>query len=151
MTRQFTGRALLPGNTSGEAVVTTHGFNSLASYKSSALKKSKRAICSDQDNPDLYKKDLTDKIICLPQTIGSTTGGLVLMTAVDLGLAPRAMLFSRQIDSLAAAGVILSDIWSGQRIITVDRLGDEFLNYVTTGALLTISMDGVVTVTREPD
>jgi predicted aconitase with swiveling domain len=151
MTRQFTGRALLPGNTSGEAVVTTHGFNSLASYKKSALKKSKRVICSDQDNPDLYKVDLTDKILCLPKTIGSTTGGLVIMTAADLGLAPRAMLFSQQIDSLAAAGVILSDIWNGLRIITVDRLGDDFLEYVTTGASLTVSMDGVVTVTRKSD
>ena len=149
MKRQFSGRALLPGNISGEAVVSRQGFNSLASYIKSALKRSKRAICSDQDNSDLYKRDLTDKIICLPKTIGSTTGGLVLMTAADLGLAPRAMLFSQEIDSLAAAGVILADIWNGYRIVTVDRLGDEFLNYVTDGASVTISTDGVVTIDRD--
>ncbi|MBN1881942.1 MAG: DUF126 domain-containing protein [Deltaproteobacteria bacterium] len=149
MKKEFTGRALLPGDISGHAVVSRQGFNSLASYIKSALRKSKQAICSDQDNPDLFKKDLTDKIICLPKTIGSTTGGLVLMTAVDLGLAPRAMLFSQEIDSLAAAGVILSDIWSGHRIVTVDRLGEEFLDYVTDGASLTVTMDGVVTVIRD--
>jgi len=149
MKKTFTGRALLPGNISGEAVVSRQGFNSLASYIKSSLKKSRRAICSDQDNPDLYKKDLTDKIICLPKTIGSTTGGLVLMTAVDLDLAPRAMLFSQEIDSLAAAGVILADIWSGYRIVTVDRLGEEFLDYVTDGASLTVSIDGIVTVIRD--
>lgn len=149
MKKEFTGRALLPGDISGQAVVSRQGFNSLASYIQSALKKSKQAICSDQDNPDLYKKDLTDRIICLPKTIGSTTGGLVLMTAVDLGLAPRAMLFSQEIDSLAAAGVILSDIWSGHRIVTVDRLGEAFLDYVTDGASLTISTDGTVTVIRD--
>jgi len=149
MKKEFVGRALLPGNISGEAVVSRQGFNSLASYIKSALRKSKRAICSDQDNPDLYKKDLTDKIICLPKTIGSTTGGLVLMTAVDLSLAPRAMLFSQEIDSLAAAGVILADIWNEYRIVTVDRLGEEFLDYVTDGASLTVSTDGIVTVTRD--
>ena len=149
MKKEFVGRALLPGNISGEAVVSRQGFNSLASYIKSALRKSKRAICSDQDNPDLYKKDLTDKIICLPKTIGSTTGGLVLMTAVDLSLAPRAMLFSEEIDSLAAAGVILADIWNEYRIVTVDRLGEEFLDYVTDGASLTVSTDGIVTVTRD--
>jgi len=149
MKKEFAGRALLPGNISGEAVVSRQGFNSLASYIKSALRKSKRAICSDQDNPDLYKKDLTDKIICLPKTIGSTTGGLVLMTAVDLSLAPRAMLFSEEIDSLAAAGVILADIWNEYRIVTVDRLGEEFLDYVTDGASLTVSTDGIVTVTRD--
>jgi len=149
MQRTFTGRALLPGEITGEAMVTTQGFNSLASYLKSALRKSRRAICSDQDNPDLYKKDLTDKIICLPKTIGSTTAGLVIMTAVDLGLAPRAMLFSQEIDSLAAAGVILADIWSGKRIVTVDRLGDEFLKSVTTGGFLSVSTDGVVTIIKD--
>src|SRR5690554_2538607 len=106
MEKVFKGRVVLSGETTGEAVVSRCGLNLLATYQKSALKKSKRVICADQNNPDLYKKDLTDKIICLPQTIGSTTGGMVLETAVQIGLGPRAMLFSEHIDSLAAAGKI---------------------------------------------
>jgi hypothetical protein len=46
------------------------------------------------------------ELICLPQTIGSTTGGMILQSVTELGIGPKAMLFSKHIDSLAAAGII---------------------------------------------
>jgi predicted aconitase with swiveling domain len=146
MERIFKGRPILSGNTEGEAVVTRQGLNILASFQKSALKKAKKVICSDQNNPDLYKKVLTDKIICLPKTIGSTTGGMVLQSIANLGIAPKALLFSEHIDSLAAAGVILSDVWVNKRIITVDQLGEEFLEYVKDGYMIEIKEDGRVIV-----
>jgi predicted aconitase with swiveling domain len=146
MNKEFKGRALLRGDVSGEAIVTREGFNTLASYIKSAIRRSKRAICSDQNNKDLYKKDLTDKIICLPKTIGSTMGGLVIMTAAELNLSPKAFLFSESIDSLACAGLILTDVWLDNRIITVDRLGDEFINHVQSGMPVEIKEDGTVVV-----
>jgi predicted aconitase with swiveling domain len=106
---------------------------------------SKNAVCSDQNNPDLYKKDMAGKIICLPQTIGSTTGGLVLMTVCSVGSQPKALLFANHIDSLAAAGVILSDIWVGRRIVVVDQLGPDFLSAVESGQTISIAEDGTVT------
>ncbi len=99
-----------------------------------------------QNNRELYKKDLTDKVICLPQTIGSTMGGLAIMTAAQLNLAPRAFLFSETIDSLACAGVVLSDVWGKKRIVTVDCLGQDFLAYVQTGMPIEIYEDGTVVV-----
>mgnify|MGYP000892172804 CR=1 FL=1 len=146
MAKEFKGRVILGGETTGEAVVSRYGMNLLATYQKSALKKAKRVICADQNNPDLYKKDLTDKIICLPQTIGSTTGGMVLETAVQMGLGPRAMLFSGHIDSLAAAGIILSDVWLKKRIITIDQLGEDFLQSVQDGQTIEIKADGTVVV-----
>lgn len=142
----FKGRVVLAGNTTGEAVVSRQGLNLLASYQKSALKKAKRVICSDQNNSDLYKKDLTDKIICLPQTIGSTTGGMVLETVVQMGIGPKAMLFSEHIDSLAAAGIILSDVWLKSRIITIDQLGTDFLDCVQDGQTVEIKEDGTVII-----
>ena len=50
-----------------------------------------------------------------------------------MGLGPRAMLFSGHIDSLAAAGIILSDVWLKKRIITIDQLGEDFLQSVQDG------------------
>lgn len=146
MAKTFKGRVILGGETAGEAVVSRCGVNLLATYQKSALKRAKRVICADQNNPDLYKKDLTDKIICLPQTIGSTTGGMVLETAVQMGLGPRAMLFSGYIDSLAAAGIILSDVWLKKRIITIDQLGEDFLRSVQDGQTIEIKADGTVVV-----
>jgi len=146
MSKVFKGRVVLPGNTTGEAVVTRHGLNILASYQKSALKKAKRVICADQNNPDLYKKDLTDKIICLPQTIGSTTGGMVLETVIQMGLGPRAMLFAEHIDSLAAAGLILSDVWLKKRVITIDQLRADCLHTVQAGQTLEIKEAGTVVI-----
>ncbi|UKI50960.1 MAG: hypothetical protein L6U99_06430 [Clostridium sp.] len=34
--------------------------------------------------------------------------------------------FSKQIDSLAAAGAILASVWTDNKIPTIDNLGNEF-------------------------
>jgi predicted aconitase with swiveling domain len=71
---------------------------------------------------------------------------MVLHTVCALGIAPAAMLFSESIDSLGAAGVILADVWTDGTIVAVDRLGDEFLNYVQDNMTITVKEDGTVTV-----
>ncbi len=146
MPETFKGRPLLPGDVQGEAAVSRVGFNTLASYETSVVLRQKTASCGDQNNPDLYKRPLTGKILCLPQTIGSTSGGLALQTIASRGIGPKAMLFSEHIDSLAAAGVILADIWQGQRIVVVDQLGADFLARVHTGDRIQVHADGTVEV-----
>lgn len=146
MGRVFKGRAVLPGNIKGECIVTHEGLNILAAFQKSVLKKAKKAICSDQNNKELFGKELSGKIICLPKTIGSTTGGMVIQTISKLGIAPLAFLFSEHIDPLATAGVILSDVWNKKRIVTVDMLGSEFLEYVKDGMAIEIKEDGTVII-----
>ncbi len=68
------------------------------------------------------------------------------MTLVDTGAFPAALLFSENIDSLAAAGVILADVWVGKSVITIDSLGKEFLDTVKTGDSLEIRKDGTVII-----
>ena len=87
------------------------------------------------------------KALCLPQTIGSTTGGLVLYCACAMERQPACMLFSKPIDSLAAAGAILASVWlDGVNMPVVDSLGDEFLDYVKDGMTVTVCDGGVVRV-----
>lgn len=144
--KQFKGRPVVPGKAKAEALVSKGGFNTLASYQKSLMFGDKKATCSDQNNPDLYDKPMFEKALCMPQTIGSTTGGMVLYCAVSLGKQPACLLFSKPIDSLAAAGAILSDVWTDVSMPTVDGLGDEFLEYVKTGMMITVEEDGTVTV-----
>jgi predicted aconitase with swiveling domain len=146
VTRPFKGRAILPDNLVGEALVTQQGFNTYASFSISMHNQSERALCSDSSNMELYGKDLTDKIICLPKTIGSTSSGAVWLRVARLGLAPKAMLFSEPIDSLAAAGLIVTDEWAGIRICTVDQLGEEFLQTVKDGDRIVIREDGTIKI-----
>ena len=85
--------------------------------------------------------------LCLPQTIGSTTGGLVLYCTAALNRQPACLLFSKPIDSLAAAGAILASVWLPDvQMPVVDSLGDEFLDYVKDGMTITIEENGKVIV-----
>ena len=115
--KTFQGRVIVSGTCSAEALVSKGGFNTLASYQSA-----------------------------LPQTIGSTTGGMLLYTACALGKQPACMLFSKPIDSLAASGAILGDVWTDAVMPVVDMLGDEFLACVQTGMTVTVKENGVVEV-----
>lgn len=142
----FKGRPVVPGKAKAEALVSHGGFNTLASFQKSLMFGDKKATCSDQNNADIYQKPMFGKALCLPQTIGSTTGGMVLYCAAALGRQPACLLFSKPIDSLAAAGAILSDVWSEASMPAVDNLGDEFLDYVKTGMAITVEEDGTVTV-----
>lgn len=146
--KKFTGRVIAGGNLKGEAIVSIQGVNTLATFQKSALKNAKVVVSSDQNNPDLYKKVLTGKILCLPKTIGSTTGGLVIQTICAMGINPSAMLFSEDIDSLAASGIILAKNWENSPIIAIDRLGDKFLKYVESGDTIEILEDGTVCVEK---
>ena len=144
--KTFKGRVLAGGNWTGEAVVSHQGVNTLATFQSSALKNAKQVVVSDQNNSDIYKKMITGKALCLPITIGSTTGGLVIQTICSMMINPSAFLFSEHIDSLAASGIVLAQVWEGSDVIAIDQLGKEFLDAVHTGDRLEIKEDGTVTI-----
>ena len=144
--KSFKGRVIVPGTCTAEALVSHGGFNTLASYQMGMMFGDKKMKCGDQNNADIYKKSMLGKALCLPMTIGSTTGGMVIFTVCSLGKQPACMLFSKPIDSLAASGVILGDVWTEQKMPVVDCLGNEFLEYVKTGATVTVKDDGVVEV-----
>ena len=145
--KQFKGRVITPGEVCAEAVVTKAGFNTLASLQMALQFGDPEVKCGDQSNPELYGKPLINKALCLPQTIGSTTGGLVLYCACSLGKNPACMLFANHIDSLAAAGAVLAGVWvDGVTMPVIDSLGDEFLEYVKDGMKITVKADGIVEV-----
>lgn len=144
--KEFKGRVIAGGNFTGEAIVSKNGVNTLATFQKSALKNAKTVIGSDQNNPDIYKKELTGKILCLPTTIGSTTGGLVIQTICQMKINPKAMLFSETIDSLACSGIILAKNWENSDIIAIDQLGEEFLKTAKSGDTIEIKEDGTVII-----
>jgi len=145
--KTFKGRVVTPGCTTAPALVSHGGLNTLASFQNALQFGDKQAKCGDQNNPDLYGKPMVGTALCLPQTIGSTTGGLVLYCAAAMGRQPACMLFSKPIDSLAAAGAILADVWvDGVSMPVVDSLGEEFLDYVKDGMTVTVKEDGVVEI-----
>ena len=145
--KEFKGRVVAPGTVTAPALVSHGGLNTLASFQKALQFGDKKATCGDQNNPDLYGKEMGGKALCLPQTIGSTTGGMVLYCACAMQRQPACLLFSKPIDSLAAAGSILASVWCPEaRMPVVDNLGEEFLNYVKDGMVITVKEDGTVCV-----
>lgn len=148
--KEFKGRVVAGGQVKAEALVSHGGLNTLASFQKALQFGDKQATCGDQNNSDLYGHKMAGKALCLPQTIGSTTGGMVLYCACSMGRQPACMLFSKPIDSLAGAGVILADVWlegANTKMPVIDSLGDEFLEYVKTGMTISVKEEGVVIVT----
>ena len=145
--KKFKGRVVTPGEVTAKAVVSKQGFNTLASMQMALQFGDKKTKCGDQNNTEIYGKPLCGAALCLPQTIGSTTGGVVLYCACAMGRQPACMLFANHIDSLAAAGAVLADVWAdGITMPVIDCLGDEFLNYVKDGMTVSVKSDGVVEV-----
>ena len=145
-TKTFQGRPALSGDVEGAAEVSRVGFNTAASFVELITKGSNSGVCKDHENKDLFERDLQGKILCLPQTIGSSSAACMFMTICEKGIAPKAMLFANHIDSLAACGLLMADNWLGKRIVTVDMLGQEFLDAVETGQSIHVHEDGTVVV-----
>ena len=147
MPKTFKGRALIPGNLEGEALVSKQPFNTTASYFTNMFAgNTETAPCTDQNNAELKDKELKGAIICTPQTVGSTmsAGAIMGMNLLDVGF--KAMLFSSHVDSIAAGGLIMDAVWNDRKVITIDLLGDEFMETVKTGDRIKISADGTVEV-----
>ena len=146
--KTFKGRVIVPSGdgkeVNAEALVSTQGFNTLASFQKALMFGDKQARCSDQNNSAIFNKPMAGKALCLPQTIGSTTGGMVLFGAASMDRQPACLLFSKPIDSLAAAGAILAGVWTDRSMLTIDSLGDEFLATVKSGARVKAGNDGTV-------
>ena len=146
--KSFKGRVVVPSgkDIQAEALVSDKGFNTLASFQKALMFGDKKAKCSDQNNTAIFSKPMAGKALCLPQTIGSTTGGMVLFCAAVLEKQPACLLFSKPIDSLAAAGAILAGVWTDTPMLTIDSLGDEFLAAVASGEKIKACSDGTVEV-----
>ena len=145
--KTFKGRVVLAGKVTGKATVSKQAFNTSGSYMENMFAgKTDGAPCSDANNKELFGKELSGAILCTPTTVGSTMGGMALMGVKAIGVGPEALLFSQPIDTLAAAGVLMADIWKDQRIVTVDSLGDEFLETVKMGDAISIKEDGTVEI-----
>ena len=145
--KRFRGRVIAPGTVTAPALVSHVGVNTLASFQKALQFGDKHATCSDQNNPELFGKPMAGKALCLPQTIGSTTGGLVLYCACAMHRQPACLLFSQPIDSLAAAGSILASVWlEDVKMPVIDNLGEAFLRFVEDGMTITVEEDGIVRV-----
>ena len=145
--KTFKGRPLIPGKLKGKALASKSPFNVSATYLENLFGgNTKTAPCTDVVNKEWAGKNLAGQILCFPSGVGSTMGGATLMGVGSLGLGPKAMLYSEHVDSVSVAGLIIDNVWNDRQVITIDMLGDEFMEAVKTGDPISIMEDGTVEV-----
>ena len=145
--KTFKGRPLLAGNLSGKALASQQPLNTTGSYLENLFGgNTDSAPCTDPTNEEWSGKDLAGAILCFPTCVGSTMGGATLMGVGSLDLGPKAMLYAEHVDSVSYAGLIIDSVWNDRNVITIDQLGDDFMETVKTGDKIKISADGTVEV-----
>ena len=145
--KTFKGRPIIPGKIEGEAMASKAPFNVSSSYLENLFGgNTTSAPCTDPTNKEWAGKDLAGQILCFPTGVGSTMGGATLMGVGSMNMGPKAMLYSQHVDSVSVAGLIIDAIWNGRKVVTIDLLGDEFMEAVKTGDPIKISEDGTVEV-----
>jgi predicted aconitase with swiveling domain len=143
----FKGRPLIPGKAEGKAMATKTPFNVSSSYLENLFGgNTESAPCTDANNKEWNRKDLAGQILCFPTAVGSTMGGATLMGVGSMNLGPKAMLYAQHVDSVSVAGLIIDNVWNDRPVITIDMLGDEFINAVKSGDPISIKEDGTVEV-----
>ena len=145
--KTFKGRPLIPGKLEGKALASKQPFNVSATYLENLFGgNTKTAPCTDVVNKEWAGKDLAGQILCFPTAVGSTMGGATLMGVGSMNLGPKAMLYAEHVDSVSVAGLIIDNVWNDRPVITIDMLGDEFINAVKSGDPISIMEDGTVEV-----
>ena len=143
----FKGRPVIPGNLEGKAMATKSPFNVSSSYMENLFGgNTTSAPCTDANNKEWNGKDLAGQILCFSTAVGSTMGGATLMGVGSMNLGPKAMLYAGHVDSVSVAGLIIDNVWNDRPCITIDQLGDEFLDAVKSGDPISIKEDGTVEV-----
>lgn len=139
---ELQGRAVVKGSVKAPAMVSPQPFNMLASFSKTLIFRKKKGLVQDKNHPFLGR-DVKGKILVIPQTVGSTTGGLVLVEILRRGIGP-AGIVCECADSLMASGGILAEVWCGINMPIIDGIPFSQLQKIQDGSTVEIGKDGKV-------
>ena len=145
--REFKGRAVVPGKCVAQVRVTHRKFDTYTALEGSLRGVGRTARCADRADSELFGKEIKGRALCLPTTTGSELGSLVLYSLCELERQPACLLLSGEIDITLCAGAVLASVWQrGVSMPVIDRLGEEFLDFVKDGMTVSVFADGTVKV-----
>ncbi len=137
MTKILKGRGLSEGIVEGEAVVTSQPFSISAAFTFPLIQFSKKLKVADRTH-ELYKKNVSNKVLIFPYPIGTTTLGFVLLETIHRGIAPKAIVCERG-EPLMSSGAVISDIFFGLKFPIVDQIDFEKLKQIPNGTLVHVN------------
>jgi predicted aconitase with swiveling domain len=148
--RAITGRAIVPGEAAGDALVSNVSLSFWAGYDFQT------GTIIDKHHP-LVGVRAAGRILAVPFSKGSSTTTAVLLEAVRAGTAPAAMV-TTGVDAFFALASIVADVMYGKSfpVIALDAgdfaelasLGRRRRESGRTGMRITVERSGVVRVTE---
>ena len=137
--RAITGRAVVPGEAAGDALVSSESLSFWGGYDFVT------GTIIDKHHP-LVGVRAAGRILAVPFSKGSSTTTAVLLEAVRAGTAPAAIL-TTGVDSFFALASIVADVMYGKSfpVIALDAADFKTLR---TGSRIVVERPGAVRVTE---
>ena len=133
--RQIQGRAIVQGEASGDALVSTESLSFWGGYDFAT------GTIIDKHHP-LVGVRAAGRILAVPFSKGSSTTTAVLLEAVRAGTAPAAIL-TTGVDSFFALASIVADVMYGKAFPVIALEPDDFAK-LRTGMRLAVERSGIV-------
>ena len=145
MTKILKGRGLSRGIVEGEAIVTKQPFSISAAFVFPLISNTKRMKVADRSH-ELFKKDVTDKVLIFPLPIGTTTLGFVLLETIVRNVGPKAIVCTEG-EPLMSSGAVAADIFFDLQFPIVDQISFSELEKVENGKVVRVNgNDGTVEI-----
>lgn len=139
MTKIIKGRSLSKGIVEGEALITKQPFSISAAFTIPLVQKSRRLKVADRTH-ELYRKDVTGKILIFPYPIGTTTLGFVLLETIVRNVGPRAIVCEIG-EPLMSSGAIIAEIFYDQKFPIIDQIDISKLDKIENGTMVRVNGD----------
>ncbi|MFX0180140.1 MAG: aconitase X swivel domain-containing protein [Candidatus Hodarchaeota archaeon] len=139
MTRILKGRSLSKGIVEGEAIVTKQPFSISLAFTIPLVQKSRKLKVADRTH-ELYRKDVTGKVLIFPYPIGTTTLGFVLLETIVRKIGPKAIVCEVG-DPLMSSGAVAADIFFNLKFPIIDRINFSDLETIENGTNIRVNGD----------
>jgi predicted aconitase with swiveling domain len=133
------GRGLSGGVVEGEAIVTKQPFSISAAFTIPLIQFVRRLKSADRTH-ELFKQDVTGKILVFPYAIGTTTMGFVLLEAIVRNISPKAIVCA-QGEPLLSSGALCAEIFYDHPFPIVDQIDFHQLENIKTGTVMKVNGD----------
>jgi predicted aconitase with swiveling domain len=137
MSKLIKGRGLSRGIVEGEAIVTKQAFSITAAFAFPLISNAKRLKVADRTH-ELYKKEVSDKVLIFPIPIGTTTLGFVLLETIVRKIGPKAIVCAEG-EPLMSSGAVAADLFFGIRFPIVDHIDFSELEKIESGTLIRVN------------
>ena len=127
------GQSIVPGKTTGRAVVTHEPLSFWGGYDP------KTGEVVDRRH-ELSGSNLVDRILALPTGRGSSTASAILLESIRNGTAPAAIIFTKTDPILTLGAIIADELWG--RSIPILTIREEDFDKIPKDRELRITPDG---------